>query len=164
MRLRALAGTEGRALVVCPSCGEELTVDVGRSPRSMTPVRARVVCSCGQRLVVFVERRAAVRKEVDLPGSYRQGGDGEVRSMRIRNLSRSGLLFTVPEAEAPVEGDTLVVEFTLSHAERHHFVKEAVVRRSNDGAVGAEFLPSAGGESYDRVYDLALALFKQPSD
>ncbi len=164
MRLRAVAGTEGQALVVCPTCGEELTVDIGRSPRSMTPVRVRVVCECGQRLVVFVERRAAVRKEVDLPGSYRQGADAEIRSMRIRNLSRSGLLFTVAATEAPVEGDTVVVEFTLSHAERHHFVKEAVVRRSSDGAIGAEFLPGAGGESYDRVYDLALALFKQPGD
>ncbi len=85
--------------------------------------------------------------------------------MRVRDLSRTGLLFELAAGEqerAPEEGDLLVVEFTLEHAECHHFVREVVVRRVGNGAVGAEFTAGPDGDSYDRIYDLALALYRPP--
>lgn len=167
MRVEAIAWGAGYAEVRCPFCGELSTISLGEAARSVTPVRVRVLCSCGRRLVVFVERRAAVRKAVDLMGRYRRGRDAESREMRVCNLSRTGLLFECrsDDDDPPVAvGDRLLVEFTLEHAERTCFIKEVIVRRLEDREIGAEFAPGPGGESYDRVYDLALALYEAPAD
>ena len=58
-------------------------------------------------------------------------------------------------------GDEVVVEFVLDNAERLHVFKDAAVRRIAGPAVGAEFTGADDPSSYDRVYDLALALYQQ---
>ena len=138
-------------------CGEAhvLAVDPDLL-RSSTPVRMRFRCPCGRRRVFFLERRAAVRKEVNLAGALTLEGEGEARPVRIGNLSRTGALLELDEGTEVAVGDRLVLEFELEHAETTRFRKRAVVRRVSGGEVGAEFVKP----EYDRVYDFALAMHR----
>lgn len=124
--------------------------------RSSTPVRMRFRCPCGRRRVFFLERRTAVRKEVNLPGVLSLERGGGSRAVQIRNLSRNGALLELDGQDELAVGDRLVLEFELEHAETTRFRKRAVVRRVGGLEVGAEFL----GREYDRVYDMALALHR----
>jgi hypothetical protein len=137
------------------SCGAAHTLSVDpRMLRSSTPVRVRFRCSCGLPHAVFLERRAAVRKQVELPGLCTIPGNGVQRTVLVRNLSRTGALLELPEEAGVRVGDRLVLEFELEHAETTRFSKPAKVRRVVGREIGAEFVPA----DYDRVYDMALAL------
>jgi|GEM_PF-1327249 len=139
------------------ACGAVHALDVDPELlRSSTPVRMRFRCPCGRRRVFFLERRAAVRKEVNLPGVLGVDRSRGTRAVTIRNLSRNGALFEVGGGDELAVGDRVVLEFELEHAEVTRFRKRAVVRRIAGLEVGAEF----AGRQYDRVYDMALALHR----
>ena len=146
--------SKGEALVVCP-CGSENVVTIEpHLLRCSTPVRSRVRCQCGRSHLVVLERRAAMRKHVDLEGSCTLPGEGLGRGVLVRNLSRTGAMLELADDVEISVGDRLLLEFDLRHVQVSHFAKPAEVRRVDGRRVGAEF---AGGE-HDRQYDMALAL------
>lgn len=155
MRRRKTAGVhpDGSAEFQCPDCGAVNRLEVDpRLLRTATPVRSRVRCRCGRSHAVYLERRAAVRKEVALEGMAVIDGERE-RPVTVRNLSRTGVLFEMEPNGIPELGDRLVVRFNLGD---HPVRKEVVVRRFDHDAIGAEF----AGTDYDREYDMALALYR----
>lgn len=163
-----MARQRRNTLVVTPDSTAEYTCVCGATHvlgvdpellRSSTPVRMRFRCPCGRRRVFFLERRAAVRKEVNLPGVLGVDRGRGTRAVTIRNLSRNGVLFEVDGEDELAIGDRVVLEFELEHAEVTRFRKRAVVRRIAGFEVGAEF----AGRQYDRVYDMALALHRPGS-
>ena len=154
---RAYLRGENAADFSCPHCGRRTTVRLDHPVRSSTPVRVRVSCPCGRRHTVFLERRASGRKDVNIQGRMSVNGDGEHLPMMVHNLSRTGILFQTDQLPPSVGvGDVVVVEFELRGARLHRVVKEALVRRVDDGFVGAEYRLSSGCAD-DREYDLALA-------
>ncbi len=142
----------------CPDCGHTTTVRLEEPVRSSTPVRVRLRCTCGRGHAVFLERRASGRKRVEIAGRFSVDGDGDRLDMVVRDLSRTGILFD-PAEEAPAlaVGDIVVVEFELASARPLKVVKQARVRRLDDGSVGAEYRGVADGTVRDPEYDLALA-------
>lgn len=163
-RKRVFVESDNCARFVCPECGTIHTIRATSQFRSSTPVRTRVVCDCGARHVVYVERRASGRKDVEIGGWFSVNGDGVKRQMTVRNLSRSGLLFEPQEVVDVGVGDDVFVEFELVNAVITPVVKGACVRRLAGAAVGAEYAAGADGSTYDPVYDLALALYSPVSD
>ncbi len=146
--------SDSTADYVC-ECGASHTLTVDpRFLRSSTPVRMRFRCPCGRRRVFYMERRAAVRKQVELDGLCTVNGDALPRPVLLRNLSRIGALLELTEDTELAVGDRLLLEFELAHREVTRFRKPAQVRRVQGREVGAEFVPP----DYDRVYDMALAL------
>lgn len=149
-------GADNTAEYTC-ACGAAHALDVDSELlRSSTPVRMRFRCPCGRRRVFFLERRAAVRKEVNLPGVVGADRGRGSRAITIRNLSRTGALFELGGDDELAVGDRVVLEFELEHAQTTRFRKRAVVRRVSGLEVGAEFV----GRQVDRVYDMALALHR----
>jgi hypothetical protein len=158
-RKSAQVRDDGTAEFVCPHCRRSHIFGLEHGMRSSTPVRTRLRCDCGASHVVYLERRAGVRKSVQIRGQYSIQGDGAERAMMVENLSRTGLLFRVEEGSTLPVGARIEVTFSLDNPRVARFCKDAVVRRVAAEAVGAEFAAGANGSSYDRVYDLALALY-----
>jgi hypothetical protein len=91
---------------------------------------------------VLLERRRHFRKSVNLVGMFFfQGSKGNpIKGLiKIRNISQSGIQFSInsmPEFEV---GDKLTIEFTLDD-EEHSLVREAgIVQRIRSNIVGLDF-------------------------
>ena len=158
-RRTAVVSLDNTAESVCPHCGAVNVIEVATTIRPSTPVRTRVQCGCGHTHAVFLERRAFVRKVVDLHGQFCLRGSTVERPMRILNLSRTGVRFAPDEAAEVVVGDRVHVDFSFGSMTRTYISKTARVVRVADGTVGAEFVNGRRLEPLDPVYDLALALY-----
>jgi predicted RNA-binding Zn-ribbon protein involved in translation (DUF1610 family) len=146
---------------LCPSCKETRIIQLEQEIRSSTPVRMRYRCECGTRHVLFLEKRASVRKRVNIDGQLKL--DGESLPIVIKNLSRNGLMFTSNERRIEVEiGDRMSVDFALEQGPRIDFSKKIEVMWKSDIEIGAAFVAEAGSSQYDPTYDLALAQYQAP--
>jgi predicted RNA-binding Zn-ribbon protein involved in translation (DUF1610 family) len=147
---------------ICPICKETRIIRLEQEIRSSTPVRMRYRCDCGARHVLFLEKRACVRKTVNIEGLLQL--DGESLPITIKNLSRDGLMFT-PSSRIELEiGGRMAVDFALEDVQRVSFSKKIEVKWKTDIEIGAEFVTEAGRRSYDPTYDLALAQLKAPAE
>jgi predicted RNA-binding Zn-ribbon protein involved in translation (DUF1610 family) len=156
-RKTAYVRSDNTAKFVCSDCKQTQIIRLEQQLRSSTPVRLRYRCECGSAHVIFLEKRAAVRKKVEIPGQVTF--DSRKLPVTIKNLSRTGLLF---EPRLPIEvepGEELSIEFELDHVEKLSFSKHAVVRWSGEIEIGAEFITKDRSDPYDPVYDLALAQY-----
>ena len=156
-RMTAALTGEGRAELDCPRCGARVTVGVDPELlRRSTPIRTRARCGCGWFHAVYLERRAAVRRDVGLPGEIVRG---ERRlPVRVENLSRTGIRLRFGETPVPRVGERVVVAFTLTAGRPQRFERRTAIRWVDGDAAGGEFVDSRGRPEYDPVYDLALAL------
>ncbi len=152
---RAYLRDDNSAAFDCPDCGVPGVIELRDGIRSSTPVRTRYRCQCGRSHVVFVEKRAHVRRTVRLGGQLQLGD--RWWSVTILNLSRTGMMFEVLEGCELQVGTRAVVEFQLEHAERTPFLKKIMVRHVSGRLVGAEYRANRQRDLYDPVYDLALA-------
>ncbi len=152
---RAFIRADNSAAFDCPNCGKTGIIKLETQVKSSTPIRARYRCPCGRSHVVFLEKRAHVRREVELAAELVVGSTRQ--AITIRNLSRFGLMFEQGDGIELKVGDRAVVEFQLEHAERTPFVKRITVRHVSPSQVGAEFTANGRRPHYDPVYDLALA-------
>ena len=122
------------------------------------PVRCSFRCECGTAHAVYVHRRA-FRTEVDTAGFLARPGSDIKVPIRVRNLSRTGVLFELEEAAAFDIGEELVVEFDLTSMDTTHVVKEIAVRRVVSSQVGAEFTGPGDGQD-DRALQVALTQYQ----
>jgi hypothetical protein len=163
-RKTAVVRPDNTAEFVCTSCGETHIITVERPLRSSTPVRTRIRCQCGSSHAVFLERRAYVRKEVALRGSFRLLDDDRERAMTVRNLSRTGLLFEPDDDDPLAVDDRVMVDFTFGNQLITRIHKEASIRRIDDRQVAGEFTAGKKGDPLDPRYDLALAQYDPSID
>ncbi|MBP7518080.1 MAG: PilZ domain-containing protein, partial [Desulfobulbus sp.] len=113
-------------------------------------------CRCGHVYSVLLDFRRHFRNPTSLAGTYVSrdpaGPGGGV--IRILNISRSGVGFTVSGRHRILPGQELQIEFQLTDRNRTVIKKQAVVRTVQENTVGCEFL--CAGE-----LDKALGFFLQ---
>ena len=142
------------ATLVCPACGlvRQIAVAKFRNDRHTLAIR----CRCGHVYSVLLDFRRHFRKPTSLAGTYVSrdpaGPGGGV--IRIVNISRSGVGFTVSGRHRIEPGQELQIEFQLTDRNKSVLKRPAVVRTVQDNTVGCEFL--CAGE-----LDKALGFFLQ---
>ena len=144
--------TDNSAIVMCPQCQTRSKVDAGKVITRGRSCKLR--CKCGHRFSVFFEFRENPRREHCVEGHYRTVREVYVRGtlrpvppskgfcrMQVKNISRTGIGFVVPNGHELKAGDTVELMFTLDDEERSHVERTAVVRRVVEGNyVGCEFM------------------------
>jgi hypothetical protein len=154
---RIFINDRGEGTFICPACQKGVIRDLSQFSEVQAAVRLKCKCSCGNDYRVLLERRRHFRKSVNLVGMFFYQGDNGNPSkglIKIRNISQSGIQFSVnsiPEFEV---GDKLTIEFTLDDLE-HSQVREAgIVQRIQSNIVGLDF------ETTDHYGKLGRYLFQ----
>lgn len=115
--LKVYADKQGKAVFHCPHCGFMTEFDA--SAYRDRDSRIKIKCRCGESMVMLVEFREYYRRPVSLVGYCRVHRTGQDLEMKVRDLSMSGLSFSLEsaagdQAEAPLEvGDVITVRFRL---------------------------------------------------
>ena len=130
---------ENKAYAICPQCGKVKTIDVLRYEGTDRQFRVGIECICGCSYTVFIERRKYYRKETDLSGVCANFDSMDIREINVKNLSRTGVGFTVNSPIPMSPGDILNVRFVLDGKKRVVINEEVVIRRINENYIGAGF-------------------------
>ncbi|BBO67397.1 hypothetical protein DSCA_13270 [Desulfosarcina alkanivorans] len=126
----------------CPACDRGVIKDLSDFARTRSAIRLKCKCRCGNVYRVLVERRRHFRKPVNLIGMFFFQGSGDRPAkglIKIRDISQSGIQFSVnsmPEFEI---GDKLVIEFTLDDKEHSKIREEGIVQRIQSNIIGLAF-------------------------
>ena len=139
---RVFINDQGTGTFICPVCQKGVIKDLSNFRHIKSAVRLKCTCSCGHVYRVLVERRRHFRKPVNLMGRF-VFDDRRKRPLRgllrIRNISQSGVQFTINiEPEFRV-GDKLTIEFSLDDEEQSPISLEGVVARIENNIVGLAF-------------------------
>lgn len=125
------------ATLTCPGCGltREVSVADCRGKRNSISVR----CRCGRKFKVALDFRKQHRKQTDLTGVYdiqaeRGGGRAEVK-----DVSLSGIGFTVSGVHNVRVGQQIQIEFVLDDTKQTKLQKTAVVKSVSGDRIGCEF-------------------------
>ncbi len=147
---------DGSALLVCPYCGSQRTVNVAEMSGTKIPVR--VNCDCLSSFWASFEFRNTYRKQVSLLGSYtRLPVRAHWYRMTVKDISLKGIQFTTPAMHELKEGDEGTLEFTLDDPNRSRIKRNAVVMWTKDKNVGCTFKNS---DLY--AYDKDLGFYLMP--
>lgn len=149
-------GPDYVAQFFCPACEKVRRVDLSEGSKGRVNVEIR--CACGNLFEVVISRRRYVRRDVSRPGSFFRKDAGDRKPMIVRSLSRGGLSLETSTPDELSVGDKVRVEFALWH-DGPVVRKEVVIRRVERGFLGAEFLPSAPDDIYQKYCDAALAFY-----
>jgi hypothetical protein len=145
---------DNSATLICPGCGLVRQVPAARFRNDRHTLSVR--CRCGHVYNVLLDFRRHFRKPTSLAGTYNSRNPGGPVSgvIRIVNISRSGVGFTVSGRHRFEPGQELQIEFQLTDRNKSVLKKPVVVRMVQDNTVGCEFLCT--GE-----LDKALGFFLQ---
>lgn len=139
---RVFVNDKGDATFICPACNKGVIRDMSDFTHIESAVRLKCKCSCGHVYRVLVERRRHFRKPVNLMGRFFfQGPKGKPGRglIRVRNISQSGIQFSINTEPEFKVGDKLTIEFTLDDGERSQIREEGVVRRIKGNVIGLAF-------------------------
>jgi hypothetical protein len=148
MTEKVFIGSNDMATFKCPACSKTRTANVSRFRNIQKAVRVKCKCPCGHTYAVLLERRKHIRKDTNFTGSFIHENGTERGTMRILDLSRSGLKI---ETNFPTQinvGDKLRVEFTLDDRQHSQVTKEVIIRSVSGKSLGAEFTSL---EHYDKL-------------
>ena len=137
------------ATFVCPQCGNTSVVNVAKYANINKRVTVNCKCNCGHIFQVSLEKRRQYRKATDLPGEYTYrlpNGDMDKGSMRVVDISSSGLKLKLNVDRSFSGGERLIVEFHLDDKRRTNIEKEVIVRNVNKNLVGTSFAPNEGDD------------------
>lgn len=144
--LKVYADKQGKAVFHCPHCGFMTEFDA--SAYRDRDSRIKIKCRCGESMVMLVEFREYYRRPVSLVGYCRVHRTGQDLEMKVRDLSMSGLSFSLEsaagdQAEAPLEvGDVITVRFRLDAPPENLIQRLAEVRNVRGQAIGTKFSKS----------------------
>jgi len=130
---------EGIAVVTCPKCNTSKNMDARKYRKLDKAVRAKCKCKCGNAFHVLLERRKYFRKAVNLPGKYFVKDKKSTGTMKVEDLSRTGLNFKVTMPPQFSVDDKVIVEFNLNDKKGTVISKEATIRLISGMKIGAEF-------------------------
>ena len=139
---RIFLNDRGEGTFICPACNNGVIRDLSPFTRSRAAVRLKCKCSCGNDYRVLLERRRQFRKPVSLVGMFTfQGRQGVPRKglIKIRDISPSGIQFSVNSMPEFKVGDRLTVEFTLDDEDHSQIREVGIVRRIQVNIVGLVF-------------------------
>jgi hypothetical protein len=127
------------ATIICPTCNtvKHISAEPYRHKKHAIKVR----CRCGKIFTVLLDFRRHYRKLTNLPGTYsittaEKAGGGVAY---IRNISRSGIGFTVSGRHHMEKGLRVMLEFHLNDRNQTKLRKEAVIRSINENYIGCQF-------------------------
>jgi hypothetical protein len=141
----------------CPACSKGVIRNLSAFAQTRTAIRLKCKCSCGNVYRVLVERRRHFRKPVNLMGIFFFQGakDRPTKGLaRIRDISQSGIQFSINSMPDFEIGDKLIIEFTLDDKEHSRIREEGIVRRIQSNIIGLTF------QTTDRYGKLGQYLFR----
>jgi hypothetical protein len=139
---RVFINDRGEATFICTACNKGVIRDLSDFIHTRSAVRLKCKCSCGNVYRVLVERRHHFRKSVNLLGVlfYAGGKCGQVKGLiKIRDISQSGIQFSINSMPEFKMGDKLTIEFTLDDEEHSKIREEGTVRRIQSNIVALKF-------------------------
>lgn len=143
--VKAFVRANDTVTIVCPVCKAPKNAAVGAFRDKSHYLKVR--CSCENVFTVHLDFRQHYRKETDLSGTFRSinppgmGGD-----IHIKDISSSGIGFTVNGVQFLERGHILTLTFTLDDKKRTKLTKEVVVRTVQGDFVGCRFVETKAYE------------------
>lgn len=126
------------AAIKCLECGFLKNLSVAKYRHNRKPLTIR--CRCKNTFAISLDFRRHYRKPVVLSGVYEMQPPSEDKGrMRIKNISFSGIGFTVESPHAIQSGQEGRVEFTLNNRKRSEIKKKIEVIAVNKNYVGCTF-------------------------
>ena len=128
------------ASITCPSCNEVRCISVEKYRGTSHSLTAR--CACKAKFTVHLDFRHYYRKETDLPGLWKKAGSSVHgwQEMRVKNLSRGGLGFSVMGRQQLKEKQVLLVEFHLDDRKKNKIVQKVRVCMVKGEYIGCKFV------------------------
>lgn len=154
---RVFLNDHGEGTFICPACDKAIIKDLNEFVEAELAVRLRCKCSCGNTYRVLVERRQHFRKAVNLVGMFlfQKSKTSTIKGMiRVRDISQSGVQFTVSSLPEFDVGDKLIIDFTLDDRERSQIRERGIVQRIRSSVIGLKF------ETTDHYGKLGRYLFR----
>lgn len=139
---RVYLNDRGEVTFTCPACDKGVVRDLSQFTQTPSAVRVKCKCSCGNVFRVLLERRHHFRKPANLVGMYffRGGQASPINGrIKIRDISQSGIQFSVNSMPEFDVGDKLIIEFTLDDEEHSLIREEGIVQRIQSNIVGLDF-------------------------
>jgi len=139
---RVFINDRGEGTFICPACSKGVIKDLSEFSEAQSVVRLKCKCSCGNVYRVLVERRRHFRKPVNLAGMfvYQDGQGHQVKGLiRVRDISQSGIRFSVNSVPEFTVGDRLTIEFTLDDEERSQIRETGRVHRIQTNMIALTF-------------------------
>lgn len=127
---------------ICPACEKGVIKDLSHFSDTPSVVYLKCKCSCGNVYRVLVERRRHFRKPVNLTGMFFfQNSQGRPMKglIKVRDISQSGIRFSVNSIPDFKVGDKLIIEFTLDDEDRSQIREVGIVRRIQTNMIGLTF-------------------------
>jgi hypothetical protein len=161
---KASIGKGGITVFTCPHCARTKLVDTSQFAKfEQRVVRIKLTCECKEAYFVDLDRRLSPRKDVNLSGSYCHFsfGDGELglrihnAQVAIKNISKTGMRFELPEAPPLSPGDVIKVGIQLDETNQLVVEKEVEIKHISHSTVGAKFTHVSENDSFHR----AIAFF-----
>jgi hypothetical protein len=140
--IRVFLNNKNEGIFICPVCNNRVERDLSDLFSYASEIRLNCKCKCGNTYKAFVERRKYIRKPVNFTGTYthkKNNGTSIKDAIRILNISRSGMLFSVSNAPDFKTGDRLVIEFRLNEDVESQIREEGIVKRIQLNKVGLQF-------------------------
>lgn len=138
---------DNTAVVTCPHCGNQETLHVEKFKEHKSKIKIK--CNCKNIFTAILEFRQRVRKMTNLKGSFINHSKKGIRgSMKVKNISVSGLEFSTLEISSLDVDDELTVHFKLDDQYQSEVRREVIVRNVRTTSVGCEFVGS-GNIAYD---------------
>jgi hypothetical protein len=151
--LKAYVNEKDEATIRCSECGRKKTANV--SEYKDTGKKLKVTCPCGASFLVAFEMRQYYRKPLNLSGDYsKDGADKHMRSMLVVDVSLGGVGIKTLHDHGLKVNDIIRVTFELDDGQQSPISRNAIIRKVNGRAIGAEFC--------DNKNDKALAFYVMP--
>ena len=136
-KLTIHVGSDKKAVIPCPHCKHQNTVQTDSLNGHKHEVEVR--CVCQNVFIVNLEFRQHPRKKTSLRGTFNNPQKDYAGSFAIFNLSVSGVGFTCQDADKLQEGDRLSIKFNLN-GQQTQISKDVIVRYVRQQSVGCEFI------------------------
>ncbi len=159
MTQKVYLNDKNKATFVCPECNLSTTKDASPYNKIDKEVRLKIKCTCGYAYSVLLERRKQFRKETNLLGNfthYPSSGPPRKGSLRIKDISRSGLKLEIYAMQGITIGSKLSVEFNLDDKQKSLITKDIIIKMISDSIVGGEFRSFDASDSKDKALGFYL--------
>jgi uncharacterized Zn finger protein len=155
---------QNQITILCNQCGNFKTIDADFYKLINEPLTIKITCNkCGHNFTIFINFRKTYRKVTNLSGICSPISRSDPRStidymkvskITVKNISRTGMGFTLKSPIHIELGDTLEVKIRLDNKKRTKITKQVIVRRISNNYIGAEFTTPVD----ERYKDLAFYL------
>lgn len=127
------------ATIKCPECGLIKNFPVTKYRNNRKPLKIR--CNCTHVFAVLLDFRQHFRKSVALTGTYHLKPPATGAGlMKVKNISRSGVGYSVSGIHEIQAGQKARLEFTLSNPKQTKLVKKVEIVAVTGNFIGCNFL------------------------